>query len=133
MKTPNLWIKDRIDKYSSKEFWIKTLTIIRQITLKEHYSWQKKSVFSFLAIFGLLLGCTIIYVVFFKFSLPSALQRFKTVLNEQFNWIARFLVDCRGSCSRSSSKRESFASIVPLGRSLSSRTVLGPCHALAQL
>jgi hypothetical protein len=52
----------------------------------------------------ILLGCTISNVVFFKFSFTNTLKRFKTLLNEQFNWIARFLVDCRGSCSRSSSK-----------------------------
>ena len=60
------------------------------------------------------------FPIFLIFS--NSFKRFKTVLNEQFNWIERFRIDCRGSCSRSSYKKESFASIGLPGRSLSLRS-----------
>jgi hypothetical protein len=75
-----------------KEFFILK---IQKITANFRFGFfnRKKSVFSYdfgfslknrkLAIFDFLLGCTISYAVFFKFSFPSALQRFETVLNEQ--------------------------------------------------
>ena len=44
---------------------------------------------------------------------PNAPNRFKTVLGEQFNRIARPLFYWRGSSSRSSSKTESFTPIDP--------------------
>ena len=61
----------------------------------------------------------IVYVATIYQSLvPSQIpfKRIEIVSNDQFNFIARSLVDWRGTCSRSSSKSESFASIDLPGR-----------------